>query len=238
MSIPSRNGQLPASIVEPSPPARGAIVVIQEAFGVTDHIRTIAVRLADEGYLAVAPHMFHRSGDPVLAYGDMAAVDHQSHLDDHKALSDVDGVLAYLRDRGWADRQIGVVGFCMGGRIAFLVALERSIGAAVTFYGGGIVTQIYAQFPPLIGRSAELRTSWLGLFGDQDHVISPADVEALREATRPAKVPVDIIRYADAGHGFNCDDRADYRPEAARDAWARTLAWLGARLPAQVGAPT
>ena len=103
-------------------------------------------------------------------------------------------------------------------------------GAAVGFYGGGIVTGRFPQFPPLVSEVASLQTPWLGLFGDQDASIPVDDVEQLREALRGAKVDTDIVRYADAGHGFHCDQRPDYRPEDAADAWRRALDWFASHL--------
>src|SRR5204862_7163212 len=111
-----------------------------------------------------------------------------------------------------------------GGRVTFLVALERALGAAVGFYGGGIVTGRFPQFPTLIERVGELQTPWLGLFGDEDGSIPVDDVERLRQELDGADVAHDVVRYAGAEHGFHCDQRPSYHGEAATDAWARTLA--------------
>ncbi len=208
-------------------PARGAVVVIQEAFGVNDHIEDVCRRLAGEGYHAVAPHLFHRTGGGTVAYGDFAnVIPHMRALDDDKLLDDVDAALDHLRATGWDDARIGIVGFCMGGRVTFLVASQRSLGAAVGFYGGGIVTARFPQFPPLIDGAPKLVTPWLGLFGDRDESIPVDDVEQLRAAVEQAPVPTEVVRYPDAGHGFFCDQRDAYAPDAAADAWRRTLAWF------------
>ena len=111
--------------------------------------------------------------------------------------------------------QIGIVGFCFGGRVSFLVALRYALGAAVGFYGGGIVTGRFPQFPALVDEVASLQTPWLGLFGDQDASIPVDDVEQLRTALRRRTVDTEIVRYADAGHGFHCDQRPDYRADDA-----------------------
>ena len=131
---------------------------------------------------------------------------------------------------GYADAQIGIVGFCFGGRVSFLVALRRALGAAVGFYGGGIVTGRFPQFPALVDEVASLQTPWLGLFGDQDGSIPVDDVEQLRAALGAAPVDTEIVRYADAGHGFHCDQRADYRADDAADAWRRALDWFATHL--------
>ena len=122
---------------------------------------------------------------------------------------------------GFSPDQIGIVGFCFGGRVTFLVSLHRTLGAAVGFYGGGISTKGALPFPALIGEAARLLTPWMGLFGDEDASIPVEGVEELRTALAAASVPTDVIRYPGAGHGFHCDARADYHEEAAKDAWSR-----------------
>ncbi len=125
---------------------------------------------------------------------------------------------------------IGLVGFCFGGRVAFLAAARRAFGASVGFYGGGIVTARFPQFPPLVGESPTLQTPWLGLFGDEDGGIPIEDVEALRVALEAAPVPTEIVRYPGAEHGFFCDERPAYNAAASADAWPRTLAWFDEHL--------
>ena len=131
---------------------------------------------------------------------------------------------------GFADRRIGIVGFCFGGRVTFLTAVNRSLGAAVGFYGGGIVTARFPQFPALVGDVTRIDTPWLGLFGDLDQSIPVEDVELLREALATAPVPSEVVRYADAEHGFHCDARDAYNAAAAKDAWDRTLDWFARHL--------
>ena len=211
---------------------RGAVIVIQEAFGVNDHIEDVTRRLAAQGYHAVAPHLFHRAGGGTAPYDDFSKVLPMfAGLDDRGLLADVDATLAHLRQAGWEDRRTGIVGFCMGGRVVFLVAVERALGAAATFYGGGIVTARFPQFPALVDRAPRLETPWLGLFGDEDESIPVEDVERLRSALAPAPVDWDIVRYPDAGHGFHCEARpAHYHREAAADGWSRPLAWFAKHL--------
>ena len=206
----------------------GAVVVIQEAFGVNPHIEDVTRRIAAAGYHALAPDMFHRTGGAVVDYGDFGAViEHFVGIgNDDSIMSDVDAALDYLRGVGFDDRQIGIVGFCFGGRVTFLVASQRALGAAAGFYGGGIVTARFPQFPALLERAATLRTPWLGLFGDLDESIPVDDVEQLRKALTHAPVAAEIVRYADAEHGFNCDARPSYNADAAADAWNRTLSWF------------
>jgi len=218
----------------PGLPPAAAVVVIQEAFGVNPHIEDVTGRCAAAGYHAVAPDMFHRTGGGIVDYGDFAAV--VPHFvgigSDDAILADVDATLDYLRGLGFADRRIGIVGFCFGGRVTFLTAVNRSIGAAVGFYGGGIVTARFPQFPALVGEVARLDTPWLGLFGDLDQSIPVDDVEQLRKALVDAPAPAEVVRYADADHGFHCDAREAYNAAASTDAWARTLDWFARHLAA------
>lgn len=211
--------------------ATGAVIVIQEAFGVNAHIEDVTRRFALAGYHAVAPHLFHRAGGGTAPYGDFAKViPLYEGLTDEGILADVDAARAHLHGGGWNDLQIGIVGFCFGGRVTFLTAAERALAAAVGFYGGGIVTQRFPQFPPLIERSHELRTPWLGLFGGRDESIPMEDVEQLKGALTTAPVDNEIIVYSDAGHGFYCDERDAFHPESADDGWRRTLDWIDARM--------
>jgi carboxymethylenebutenolidase len=212
----------------PDDGGKAAVVVIQEIFGVNSHIEDVTRRFADAGFHAVAPDLFHRAGGGTAPYGDFAKVlPLFEGLDgDDAVLRDVDAALEHLRASGWSDAQIGVVGFCFGGRISFLVSLRRPVGAGVSFYGGGVVTGRFPQFPPLIEDAPRLTVPWLGLFGDQDTSIPTADVERLRATIDPLDTPTEIVRYAEAGHGFHCDQRPEYSEEAAKDAWARTIAWF------------
>jgi len=220
--------------VAPERAPLGAVIVIQEAFGVNDHIKDVTGRFAAAGYHAVAPTMFHRAGGGTAPYGDFSKVMPLFEgLSDDGILIDVDAAVAHLRQAGFGPVRIGIVGFCFGGRVTFLTAVRRGLGAAVGFYGGGLVTARFPIFPALVGEAANLETPWLGLFGDKDESIPIADVEQLRRAlAHDAKVAHEIVRYGDAEHGFHCDVRPSYNPDAARDAWQRTLAWLERHLAA------
>jgi carboxymethylenebutenolidase len=216
----------------PGGSARGAVVVIQEAFGVNEHIEDVTRRFADAGYHAAAPDLFHRAGGGTAPYDDFSKVlPLFEGLDgDDALLRDVDAALAHLHAAGWTDDRIGIVGFCLGGRISMLVSLRRPLGAGVGFYGGGIITARFAQFPSLVDELPTLTVPWLGLFGDLDGGIPIDDVEQLRAALDPLPVDTEIVRYADADHGFHCDVRASYNEVAARDGWSRTLTWFDTHL--------
>ena len=164
----------PLSVHEPTGAPKGGVVVVQEAFGVNDHIEDVARRFAAEGYLAVAPHLFHRTGDPKLGYTDMGEVmPHMKELTRDGVLADIDVALSHLEAAGVPASRTGIVGFCMGGTVALVVDTERQVGAAVTFYGGGVKEGRFG-FPPLVEAAPRLRAPWLGLFGDKDQGI-PVD---------------------------------------------------------------
>jgi carboxymethylenebutenolidase len=232
LSINTADGPMRLYEAVPDDPPGAAIVVIQEAFGVNEHIQDVTRRFATAGYHAVAPDMFHRTGGGTVEYGDFGAViPHFVGIgSDDAILADVDATLDYLRGLDFADGRIGIVGFCFGGRVSFLAATRRSLGAAVGFYGGGIVTARFPQFPALADGAAGMDTPWLGLFGDLDQGIPVDDVETLRTALADAPVPAEVVRYADADHGFHCDAREAYHAAAATDAWSRTIEWFGHHL--------
>jgi carboxymethylenebutenolidase len=237
VSIETPDGPMPAYDATPAGAsadgALGGVVVCQEAFGVNDHIEDVTRRFAAAGYRALAPHLFHRTGDPDLSYDNMPAVlEHMQALRANTLLADIDGCLDHLQQSANlpADR-VAVVGFCMGGSVAALVAARRRLGAAVSFYGGGVAEGRFGM-PPLVEMAPELATPWLGLYGGRDQGIPVEQAEALRDAARKAPVPTELVLYPEAQHGFHCDARpAVYDKEAATDAWQRTLAWLGEYVP-------
>src|SRR2546429_5320990 len=149
----------PMSLYEARPEgdARGAVIVVQEAFGVNPYIEDVTRRFADTGYHAVAPHFFHRAGGGTAPYTDFSKViPLYEHLDDDGILVDVDAALAHLHASGWEDPSVGTVGFCFGGRVTFLVALRRPLRAAAGLYRGGIVPRRIPPLPPLVGENSQL----------------------------------------------------------------------------------
>ena len=206
---------------------KAAIIVIQEAFGVNDHIEDVARRFADQGYHAVAPAIFHRAGGGTAPYDDFSKVMPLFEgLTDDGVLMDIDATLEHLHGAGFSDDSIGIVGFCFGGRVTFLVAARRKIGAGVGFYGGGITHNSQGMAGPLADEAGSLQTPWLGLFGDEDAMIPTDGVEDLRNQMQQSPVATDVVRYPDAGHGFHCDERDSYHEPSAKDGWNRALDWF------------
>jgi carboxymethylenebutenolidase len=240
LTLDTAAGPMPTYEARPDGDARGGIVVIQEAFGVNGHIRDIAGRLAEAGWQAVAPALFHRDGSPTFAYDDLASVmPAMQRLSADGVRADVGAALAYLQTAGWPAEQQGIVGFCMGGSVSFYAAVDHALGAAVTFYGGGVAQGRFG-YPAQTELAGQLQTPWLGLYGDLDAGIPSDQVEALEAAAATAGVPTEVVRFPEADHGFNCNERpAVYNPAVAADAWKRALAWFdtylagdGKRVPA------
>ena len=226
ITIDTPDGPMGAAVAEPDGTPRGAVVVIQEAFGLTSHIVDVTRRVADAGWLAVAPALFHRQGSPVFAYDDLASLMpvFQS-LQGADVLADVDATLAWTASQGFDTNRTGMVGFCMGGTVTLVAATRHELGAAVTFYGGGVAEGRFG-FPALVDAAPKLRSPWLGLYGDLDKGIPVEEVEQLREAARRSIEFVEVVRYSEADHGFNCDDRSSFHAASAEDAWRRTLLWF------------
>lgn len=224
------DGDMPVYEAVPAAPNGRAVIVVQEAFGVNSHIEDVTRRFADLGYHAVAPHLFHRFNRQSAAYDDPSYVELLNQLSDTEMLADMDATISHLNSAGYPDNRIAVVGFCMGGRVSFLVSAYRRLGTSVGFYGGGIAVQRRPNLPGLVELGPGLRTSWLGLFGEDDPHIPMEEVDSIRAAVAAATVTTDVHTFAGAGHGFHCDDRAAFHPEASSAAWALTLQWLDRHL--------
>jgi carboxymethylenebutenolidase len=227
VTLATEDGPMPGFQARSDGVAKGGVIVVQEAFGVNSHIEDVAGRFAAAGWDAVAPAFFHRQGSPVLDYDDLTTVmPLLGQMTPAGLAMDLTAAVDHLAAAGHAAGNVAVVGFCMGGTVAFYAAALRPLGAAVTFYGGGVAQGRFG-LPSLVDLAPRLQTPWLGHFGDRDRGIPVAEVEALRAATGPLGVPTEIFRYADADHGFHCDGRpAVFHPAAAGLAWQRTLDWL------------
>lgn len=231
MMIETADGPMELEVAEPTGTPRGAIVVIQEAFGLTDHIRSVCRWLADDGWLAVAPALFHRHEQQVFAYGDFAPIMpiFQSLTAGHIE-TDLDATFAWLAERGHPQESCGMVGFCMGGSVTLHAASTRRLGAAVDFYGGGLGAGRFG-FPAGLDDARSLQTPLLGLFGDLDGSIPVDEVEQLRAIVSDSSLPTEIVRYDNGQHGFNCDDRPEvFDADIAADARPRTLTWFATHL--------
>lgn len=226
-TIQTDDGPMPAHVAVPAGTPKGGVLLAHEAFGVTAHIEDVARRFAAAGWYAIAPSLFHRQGSPVFSYDDVdQARRAMATLTSGAITNDVLASFDTLAAAGIPRERMAIVGFCMGGTVAFYGATLRPIAAGVTFYGGGIAEGRFG-LPALLDLAPSLTAPWLGLFGDDDPTISVSEVDRLGQATAEAPVESEIVRYAGAGHGFHCDARpTSYSPDAAKDAWRRTLGWL------------
>ncbi|GAC1372682.1 MAG: dienelactone hydrolase family protein [Hymenobacter sp.] len=202
------------------------IILLQEAFGVNHHIRSVADRLAQAGYAVVAPELFHRTAAPGLevAYSDFAsAMPHFQAISEEGLTADLQATHGWLQTQALViSDKIGSIGFCLGGRVSFLANAVLPLAAAVSYYGGG--THL------LQARAKDLHAPHLFFWGGLDAHISKDQVAEVIAAVEAAGKPYinTVISYAD--HGFHCDERPSYHPEAAREAWALTLAFFQEKL--------
>ena len=229
--IPVADGEIPAYRAMPAEGEHFPVVlVVQEIFGVHEHIRDVCRRFARQGYCAVAPELYARQGDvsKLTDYREIFA--HVvSKVPDAQVMSDLDAAVAWAGASGaGAIDRLAVTGFCWGGRITWLYAAHNpELKAGVAWYGrlSGQATELQPKYP--LDLAADLKAPVLGLYGGQDQGIPLEDVERMRGALAAAKQPSEIVVFPDAPHGFNADYRPSYRKEAAEDGWKRLLAWLG-----------
>jgi carboxymethylenebutenolidase len=212
-----------------------AVIVIPDVRGLTEHYRDIARRLANEAVFALAIDLYSREGAPELTDIE-SALRWMRQLDDRRVLADVDAAVRFLGSRPEVRfRSIGITGFCMGGQYALMAACTvPNIVACVSFYG----MLRYAETTPLKPESAldmapRLSCPYLGLFGEDDALIPRADIKELESILRRNGKTFQTKIYPGAGHAFFNDTRPDaYRPEAAKDAWTRALAFFRTHLDA------
>lgn len=207
-----------------------AVVVIQEIWGVNSHIQSVADRLPQKGYVGLAPAMFHREGPMTLGLHEEmnTAIARMGRCTDANIVADVKAAVDYLKAQPFVrgDR-IGIVGFCFGGRVTYLAACNISdLKAAVVYYGGRILQPLGGEGPSPLEQTAKIAAPVLGLFGQEDANPTPADVSKIEAELKNHNKTYEFHMYPGCGHGFQCDARASYRAEAARDAWAKTIAWF------------
>jgi carboxymethylenebutenolidase len=202
--------ELDAYVAQSAGPARGGVVVVQEIFGVTNHIKRVADQYAAEGYLVIAPAMFDRvERGLTLDYIDVERGRAcMQRLSWPGTLADIAAAVAEARSAG----KVAVVGFCWGGTVAHVAASAIDLDAAVSYYGGGVAKML----------DREPRCPIIYHFGDRDHAIPSSDVDEIKRAYPRSTVHV----YEGAGHGFNCDERASFSASDAKTAFERSLVFL------------
>jgi carboxymethylenebutenolidase len=213
--------------------ARGGVVVIHHLPGYDRETKEFVRRFADAGYDAICPNLYSRVGADVSPDDAAAAVRADGGVSDEQVMGDVGGAVDYLRALGTSNGKVATIGHCSGGRQSYLAAATLPLDAAVVCYGGLIAGETPPQLPtmvPLIDRTPQIGCPLLGLFGNDDHVPTPAQVDEIEQAMRDAGKDYELHRYDGAGHAFFSPDRPAYRVEAALDGWERIWAFLGARL--------
>ncbi len=229
VKIPVKDGEIPAYRAQPEKGEIFPIVlVIQEIFGVHEHIQDVVRRFAKLGYLAIAPELFIRQCDvsKLSNIDEIRAI--VAKVPDSQVLSDLDATVdwAVKSAKGNADK-LAITGFCWGGRITWLYAAHNpNVKAGVAWYGRlvGNVTELQPKHP--VDIASELKVPVLGLYGGQDTVIPVDTVEQIREKLKSSSSKSEIIVYPDAPHAFFADYRPSYREKEAKDGWQRLQKWF------------
>ena len=198
-------------VAKPKSEAMATVIVLQEIFGITEHIQAICQQYATHGYLAIAPALFDRiKKNIVLDYSSIEeGRDYKMQLQDEQVLLDIAASAATAEN----DLKVAVIGFCFGGALSYLASTRLNLNCAISYYGGGIAEKYINQKPlcPIMYH-----------FGALDPIIPSTDVAAI-QSNHPEGV---FHIYDNAGHGFNCSDRRDYHSESAKIAFARSLEFL------------
>ena len=230
VKVPVKDGEIPAYRALPaSGGPHPVVLVVQEIFGVHEHIKDICRRLAKAGYFAVAPELYARQGD-VAHLKDIQEIltTVVSKVPDTQVLSDLDATLAWANSTGQADgARVAITGFCWGGRIVWLYSAHNpAVKAGVAWYGRlvGQGSELTPKNP--LDIAASLDVPVLGLYGGADQGIPLDTVEKMRAALATGRSGSEIVVYKEAPHGFNADYRPSYRKDAATEGWTRMLAWF------------
>ena len=230
VKIPVKDGEIPAYRAMPSGGGPFAVaLVVQEIFGVHEHIKDLCRRLAKSGYFAVAPELYARQGD-VSRLKDIQEILSTvvAKVPDAQVMSDLDATAAWAAGTGQGDTsRLAVTGFCWGGRITWLYAAHNpKVKAGAAWYGRlvGQTSKLTPANP--IDLAAALTVPVLGLYGGADQGIPLDTVEKMRAALATGKSGSEIVVYKEAPHGFNADYRPSYRKDAATEGWTRMLAWF------------
>jgi len=231
ITIPVGGKSMSAYLARPTESGKyPGILVFMEIFGVNHHIRSVADRVAAEGYVALAPDVFHRTAPGIeLGYDEQGlarGIGLMGQVKASEVIADVSAACEALQRRpDVGGRGLGAMGFCFGGHITYLAACELPIAAAASFYGGAIAIMAPGnEGTPTIERTSKIRGRILCLFGEKDGYIPAEQVERIRDALARHRIRNEVVVYPNVGHGFFCDERPDYDRTAAEDAWRRVMA--------------
>lgn len=212
------------------------VVVIHHMPGWDAGTKEITRRFATRGYAAICPHLHYREGPDASPDDAAAAARAAGGVPDERFLGDAAGAIRHLRSLAYTSRKVGIIGYCSGGRQAFLAACSLDLDAAVDCYGAFVAESPPPSLPlsvrPIIDKARDLRCPLLGLFGAEDVHPSPGETSTLEEALKKHGKTYQFHTYEGAGHGFFGVERVMYRPEAAKDGWERIWEWFGRHLAA------
>ena len=229
VKIPTSDGAIPGYRAMPASGGPFPVVlVVQEIFGVHEHIKDICRRFAKVGYFAVAAELFARQGDVSKISDAKDIMPIVAEVPDSQVMSDLDATVAWAKSTAKADvAHLGITGFCWGGRIVWLYAAHNpKLRAAVAWYGA--LNRDANALQPLhpLNVAGEIKAPVLGLYAGLDKGIPQSDIDKMRDALKRARPKTEIIVYPDAQHGFNADYRPSYNATDAQDGWRRMLAWF------------
>ncbi len=204
------------------------VVVIQEIFGVNDHIRDVTRRIAQQGYVAIAPAIYQRQA-PGFEAGytpedlEIGRVYKNQTLAE-ELISDIQATINYLYQLPQTKKTgVGSIGFCFGGHVTYLVSTLEDIKATASFYGAGITNWIPGGGEPTITRTKDIKGTMYAFFGMEDASIPPEQVDLIESELQKHHIPHRVWRYPGADHGFFCDQRSSYNQQAAANAWNQVL---------------
>jgi carboxymethylenebutenolidase len=229
VKIPTSGGEMPAYRAVPQT-GKGfpVVLVVQEIFGVHEHIKDICRRFAKLGYLSIAPELYARQGDVSKLSDHQEIMKVVAKVPDAQVMSDLDACVSWVEKSGQGDvSKLGITGFCWGGRIVWLYAAHNpKLKAGVAWYGRlvGPTDELHPKNP--IDVVPELKAPVLGLYGGKDPSIPLESIERMRAALKAASKPSEVVVYPDAGHAFFADYRPSYQKAAAEDGWKRLQAWF------------
>lgn len=230
LSIGTPAGVMPVFTAAPPGEKVPVVIVIQEVFGVNDHIKNICRRLAEEGYLAMAPEIFHRTGTHITApYGNREAImPLLGQLTNEDLIADISAVISFLPELPNADHtRVFTLGFCVGGFASLLAPTKLNLNGAISFYGAGVVRPREGiKLTPFVEELSQVKCPLLMFFGEEDVSIPESDRFEIRRVLDENHVPHELFVFGGADHGFFCDERKTFHPESAARAWKKTLSWM------------
>ncbi|MGL5032305.1 MAG: dienelactone hydrolase family protein [Microcystaceae cyanobacterium] len=229
VTIPNSYLEIAAHLAMPTKPGNyPAIIVIQEIFGVNAHIRDVTDRLAKQGYIAIAPAIYQRQAPGFetgyTKEGIETGKKYKAATKTEELLSDLQATIDFLYSLPQVKQTgVGLIGFCFGGLVVYLGSTLPDVKATASFYGSGITNNSPGGGKPTVDYTPEIKGTLYAFFGTEDASIPPTEIDQIEKALTENHIKHRIFRYQGADHGFFCDQRASYQPDAAKAAWQEVL---------------